>query len=370
MSTWTLYGWELSYFSAKLRAYLRLKNIPFADRSVDAWTLMRTIPQKTGETVMPVLRSPAGEWLQDTTHIIQQLEAQCPQQPMIPGGPRQGLAARLIELWADEFWLPTAMHYRWSYPGNWPLFEAEAGRSLLPWAPAFLQKKMAAKVASTLRGYLPSVGVLPEQFSLLEAWTEQQLDLLEKLLQQQPYLLGAAPSLADVALIGPLYAHLGRDPEPKRLLIQPRPALAAWIERVHAGEKADGEWLPEDALAPALQTLLGGLLQEMLPWLRGIQAEVEKALPRARSKGGRFPRALGPVSSPMGEGVFRRQATPYSLWMMQGIRREWMALPPEQRQATAEFLEQLGAPAALEEAFGPALERVGLRVRLAEETSV
>src|SRR5699024_2999353 len=140
MRSYIFYGWQLSYFSGKLRAYLRYKGIPFQDRAVDAITLMRRIPRHTGEVVMPVVITPQGEWLQDTTHIIEVLDRRFPERPTLPETPRKRLAALLIEAWADEFWIPPAMHYRWSYPGNYPLFEREAGRALLPWIPSTLRK--------------------------------------------------------------------------------------------------------------------------------------------------------------------------------------------------------------------------------------
>ncbi|HEY9544994.1 MAG TPA: glutathione S-transferase N-terminal domain-containing protein, partial [Solimonas sp.] len=59
---YVLHGWHLSYFSGKTRAYLRYKGVPFDDHAVDALTLMRRIPAKTGAMVMPVVVTPEGEW--------------------------------------------------------------------------------------------------------------------------------------------------------------------------------------------------------------------------------------------------------------------------------------------------------------------
>ena len=66
----TLYGWHLSYFSGKARAYLRYKGIPFVDKDINAYTLFRTIPANTKAKVMPVLQTPKDEWIQDTREII------------------------------------------------------------------------------------------------------------------------------------------------------------------------------------------------------------------------------------------------------------------------------------------------------------
>ncbi|MBK6559244.1 MAG: hypothetical protein IPG16_19255 [Comamonadaceae bacterium] len=37
-----------------------------------------------------------------------------------------------MEAWGDEWWIPMAMHTRWTYPENYALFEREAGSALLP----------------------------------------------------------------------------------------------------------------------------------------------------------------------------------------------------------------------------------------------
>lgn len=363
MSQWTLYAWELSYFSGKLRGYLRYKGVPFVEKPINAWTLLRTIPRHTGAVVMPVLVSPEGQWLQDTTAIIDTLEQRFGERPVVPQTPRQRLAARLIEVWADEFWIPAGMHYRWSYPENWSLFANDAGGQLLPYAPRPFQRLLARRIAGQLRAYLPGVGVIPEQQALLERWTEQQLDHLETLLQDQPYLLGDAPSLADFAMIGPLYAHLARDPAPKRALIAPRPALRDWIERVHQGVPAAGQWLADDAIAPGLLPLLRSITGEMLPWVQRITAATAAAA-ETTAPGGRMPRGLSMVTAPMLDGQFRRRATPYTLWMMQRLAAEWASSPATERAQAEAWLAELGAPDALQAGFGPPLQRDALHVRL------
>src|SRR3546814_4112507 len=83
------------------------------------------------------------------------------------------------------------MHYRWSFPENYLLFEADAGNALLPGFPRFAKNRLAAYVASTLRGYLPSVGVVPAQFAVMERWTENMLDALDRHFAILPFLLGS-----------------------------------------------------------------------------------------------------------------------------------------------------------------------------------
>jgi hypothetical protein len=56
-------------------------------------------------------------------------------------------------------------------------------------------------------------------------------------------------SLADLALLGPLYAHLYLDAVPGRLLRETAPAVCAWIERMNHPLPKSGTFVAADALA-------------------------------------------------------------------------------------------------------------------------
>lgn len=67
------------------------------------------------------------------------------------------------------------------------------------------------------------------QLAVAEAEQVSQtlLTLLQQQLQQQPYLCGAMPNIADIAL----YPYLALAPE-ARLDLQPYPAVCAWLTRI------------------------------------------------------------------------------------------------------------------------------------------
>jgi glutathione S-transferase len=361
---YVLHGWHLSFFSGKTRAYLRYKGVPFVDHPVDAKTLMWTVPRKTGATVMPVVVTPEGEWLQDTKLIAEVIEQRFPQAPVTPTTPRQRIAAMLIEAWADEWWIPVAMHYRWVYPENYPLFEADAGRALLPRAPRFVQKRVAAFVANKMRGYLPAVGIVPAQYEVMERWTENILDVLDAHFATLPFLFGTRPSIADFGLIGPMYGHLSRDPYPKRVLVDQRPHLKAWVERMNAPQVGAGDFLPGDAIPDTLRPVFDAIFTEFYPMVAGIQEEVHKALPKLAPGRKRLPRVLGMIEFPMSEGRYRRGAMPYTLWMMQRVLDAYCGLDPAGRASVDTWLAEQGAPEAMHLDFGTRLKRVGLHVAL------
>jgi hypothetical protein len=60
------------------------------------------------------------------------------------------------------------MHYRWNYTESVDLFIKEAGDSLLPYTPRFIKNAAATKTAKVLIAHLPVVGVIPEQYDMIE----------------------------------------------------------------------------------------------------------------------------------------------------------------------------------------------------------
>ena len=366
---YTLYGWHLSYFTGKVRSYLLHKGIAFIDQQVNLFTLMWTIKRQTGAVVMPVLRTPQGAWVQDSSVIIDQLEAAHPQRPVVPVSPVPRFAAYLLEAWCDEWWIPIAMHTRWNYPENYALFEREAGGHLLPGLPKALQRRAVAYVADSLRGKLHAVGVRPEQFAAMDRWTNTMLDQLDAHFAQHPYLLGQQPTLADFSLAGPMVAHLGRDPWPARELVAPRRHLRAWIERIAAPkpepapEPARAVTAPmpaTDALPDTLTPVFQAIFAEFVPLLEGINQQARAALP-ALPPGKALRRSLADVEVPMGAGRFRRSALPYTLWMAQRALDVYRAMPPAEQAQVQAWLSSLGGERLLALDI-PRLRLQGLRV--------
>lgn len=362
MKPYTLYAWQSSYYSGKARAYLRYKRIPYAEKPVRLWT-MRTIQKRVGARVMPVVVTPEGQWLQDTSTIIDVLEQRYPDNPVVPATPVQRVAALLLEAWSDEFWLAPAMHYRWNFPENYSnSFRPEEGDNLLPGFPRLVKNRAIGQVADMLRGYLPGLGVTPSQFALIEHWTCAMLDALDTHFKDLPYLLGHQPCIGDFGLIGPLYAHLGRDPYPARELIEPRPYLKAWIMRMHEpGAANDGALLPADAVPDTLLPLFESVFGEFWPQLIATQDRVEQMLPSI-SPGHGFRRQLGEIRIPLSGGSFGMNARPFSLWMAQRPLDAYHALSPTGQDQVQQWLATVGGTGAMDLVIRPRLQRTALHV--------
>ena len=77
-SQMTVYLADVSYFSGKMEAYLRYKEIPYERRLATSKMMREEVLPATGLMKVPVIRLPDGRWLKDTTPMIDWFESQQP----------------------------------------------------------------------------------------------------------------------------------------------------------------------------------------------------------------------------------------------------------------------------------------------------
>jgi glutathione S-transferase len=333
-----LIGAERSYFTAKARAALRAKRVCFEEilATPEAY---REIRRRTGLAFIPVVVTPEDETWQDTSDILDTLEARFPEPALYPRTPVQRVAAYLLELYADEFMVLPAMHYRWSTPeGEREACDAFAAVNGSPEA--------AKRFAERMRGTLPALGVTKDTIPAIEAHLDELLGLLEELLAEQPFLLGARPSLADCSLLGPLYAHLYFDLVPGPWLRARAPRTSHWIERMnHPDPEAFGGFLPGDALHPALARLLGLVGRDAVPVLLDAVRAFETWADARPKDADEPPRAVGMHATALRGVATSRYTGGYTLWMLQRPQDAWRALAPPDRAAALRVLAGTGCEA-------------------------
>src|ERR1700751_3391550 len=98
---YVLYSLPHSLYTGKVRSYLRYKGIPYREVVSTFRVFYKTIIPRTGVKFIPVLHSPDDVVVQDTTDIIDFLEARFPANSVYPQTPRQKLVSLLIELYGD-----------------------------------------------------------------------------------------------------------------------------------------------------------------------------------------------------------------------------------------------------------------------------
>ena len=122
-----LFSWEHSYFSGKVRAYLRYKDRMgalgdgYEDILATPDLLAGLLTKRSGSGAIPQLEAPDGTWVQDSSEIIDFCEAAHPQVPVVPDptrAPRQCAAAYIMELLADEWTVVPAFWQRWYFSEN------------------------------------------------------------------------------------------------------------------------------------------------------------------------------------------------------------------------------------------------------------
>ncbi|MGJ8687427.1 MAG: glutathione S-transferase family protein, partial [Spongiibacteraceae bacterium] len=314
--TFTFYAWRLSWYSAKVRSYLQYKNIPFVEKKPSLYTFQRTIAKHCGDPVVPVVITPEGEWLQDSSLIIERLESRFTDAPIYPSSPIQGFFSALVEIWADEFWHATAEHYRFSFPKeNFPVWRDELS-TLLPGFPRVAQHALVNHFYKFMLDVTDKVGVVPEKFALIESWTENQLDVLEQHFGHMPFLLGERATIGDFSLMGPIFGHLAWDPRSHDVLIKPRKNLAAWLARMSQPQQQSGALLVGDSIPDSLLKMQESVIGELIPYLEACVEQIDNFKPVSASDA-RYER-LGPmVGIPYGEDTLDRTVIPYTLWMFQ-----------------------------------------------------
>lgn len=341
MEPFRFYAAEISYFSAKVRPALRYKNVPFAEILPTPEVYRSVILPRTGLGFIPIVVTPEGETWQDTSDILDALEVRFPERRLEPSTPVQRTAARLLELYADEFLVLPAMHYRWSFPES--VAKARADFAAVNGDP-----NAAKKFADRMSGSILALGVSDASKPAIEAHLRDLLAALETHFAAHPFLLGDAPSIADCALMGPLYAHLYLDAVPGRLLRETAPRTCHWIERTnHPDPDARGGWLEDDALPATLAPLLGLVGSDAAPLLLDGIRDLEAWIDREGRVGETPPRGVGLHETVLRGARLRRYTSPYSLWMLQRVLDPVASLGPQGRSRVETAFSGSGCEALL-----------------------
>ena len=105
-NSYYLYGSPVSYYTVKVRSYLRYKGLPFSQHRVSEKIAKDIIEPATGGwRVVPVLKTPQGDCIQDSSIILDELESVHQDRSITPPYLKQQVVSSLFELLGDD-WLP------------------------------------------------------------------------------------------------------------------------------------------------------------------------------------------------------------------------------------------------------------------------
>jgi glutathione S-transferase len=239
--TYTLYGSHASYYTAKVRSYLRKKGIPFVEHLPSDPLFRNKVRPASGSHRIPQLLTPGGQVVQDSVAIVDHLESRFTNLPAFPETPRQRTFVHLMELLASEGLVRLAWLHRWLFEENHRFVKMDFGRSFKPQGSDEELLKYGNLIAERMMSY-----GLPESSEAARHALDRQylvlLGLFEAHLAEHPYFLGGHPSAADYAIMGAMHAHLGRDPAGLRTMQDNAPRTFRWVEHMLVPEVQSPEF--------------------------------------------------------------------------------------------------------------------------------
>ncbi len=207
-----------------------------------------------------------------------------------------------------------------------------------------------------MASYLPALGVTSDTIPAIEHSFETLLDTLEAHFADHPYLLGGQASIGDYGLLGPLFAHLGRDPVPCGIMKQRSPRVFRWVERMNAldadipeyGGDYPGRYLADDAVPATLGPLLAQMGRELFPELTDMLAALVDHVARTKPQTGDpvaakpHQRSVAMIETQFRGVSFTGGAQPYALFLWQRVTDAYEGMDDEAQRSVREMLEPAG----------------------------
>lgn len=317
-----VYGSRISYYTGKLEAYLRYKNIAYSPLPMP-YGDAKMLKEHVGAVQMPIVDD-NGKWMSDTTPIIMHLETEHPVNPVLPQDPVVGFIAHLIEDYGDEWLWRSAMYYRWWYDYDRQLASNVLTDEVMGHLkmPRWVKQKMITR--RQVGHYVTRDGVTETTRHHIEQSYHNALAAMTAMLENRPFLLGNAPSLADFGMMGPMFRHYGQDPTPQEIMRNTAPAVFEWVARMwHAKDQVQPEFVtrvPDDA-APLLKEICETHLVQLTA---NAEAFAEKKE--------RFDMTV--------QGCDYRDiaVSKYRVWCLEELRRRFDSLSVDQQQSVKALL--------------------------------
>ena len=377
-SPFILWGTPHSLYTGKARSCLIKKGLAFVERCPSHTDYKSRVRAAVGMVTFPVLETPEGQFIQDSTDIVtylDSLDSPSSETFMTPSTPVQRVVARLIDGFGLEGMLQAAMHYRWSYRDEQELFlQTEFGRGLYAGADREARRNAGKRVMDFFSSSLPALGITNATVPAIEAAYEELLEALDVHFQSYPYVMGWRVSIADLGLIAPMYAHLGRDPYPTALMKKRAPNVARWVERMQLPNTPDGEyapyvadWLADDEIPVTLEPVLTLLFKDWGPQLSADIASYQQWLDahpqmqagdliNANDKHMVHP-TLGMVSYAWRGVQVQRASAVHGLWLFQTAQDTALAMSSDAGQNLAGLLKRTGGQEVMALCLPRAMER-------------
>lgn len=269
-----VYGADPSYFTRKVEAALRYMRIPHAAKPKSPDVAPR-LEARAGTHLIPVVETPEGWVIHDSTYIIELLHARFPAHPVIPASPAQYIVCRLLDDWIDEWFTRAALHLRWiddedaAACARKIAMDMGGGTHERPLTPA--EEEQVAATAAFIQPWgrkaMTVMGAGPEYQEGLRAEFAGFLRQCAAILGKDGGLLGPRLSMADLGLLGAMKAHFAADDYARAFVTESAPAMLEWAQLMWERQDEGESWLPDDALPDGIGGLLDLMAGGFVPYM-------------------------------------------------------------------------------------------------------
>jgi glutathione S-transferase len=259
-----IFGAEVSPYSIKVRSYFRFKGIPHewivrSSATQDEFKKYAKLP------LIPAVATPSGEGLQDSTPIIETLEAKFPEPTIHPSDPVAGFVSALLEEFGDEWGNKWMFHYRWARDADCQSAGGRIARTMMPGLEDAQYAGMSAGIVDRMKSRVGFVGSNEQTAPQIEQSFKDGLAQLDAHLADRAYLFGATPAFGDFGMWGQLY-NAWSDPTAGAIIEADAPNVKRWVERM-LDPKAEGDFENWSTLEPTLVAFLEQQVGALfLPW--------------------------------------------------------------------------------------------------------
>ena len=197
--SYRIIGAEMSPYSVKVRSYFRYKAIPHQ------WVLRNAASQAeyekyAGMPIIPLLVTPEGSGIQDSTPIIDAMERLYPEPSIHPDDTIANFVSALIEEFGDEWGNKWMFHYRWARDVDQISAAGRIARMRGPKASEQEHAAFAGQIRARMVDRVWFVGSNEVTAPQIEAGFLDMLKLLDGHLATRPYLFGGRTAFGDFGL--------------------------------------------------------------------------------------------------------------------------------------------------------------------------
>ena len=207
----------------------------------------------------------------DSTFILRRLEKLYSDRSAVPKSSVLNFLDYLIEDFADEWLTKATFHYRWTYDED----IKKAGSTLSRWRSLTDNEETIKPIRKDISerqiSRLYVVGSNTTTSDIIEGSYKNILKLMDKHMNNYPYIFGERPSSSDFALYGQLTQLAAFDPTPMKIADNIASRIVAWVgvmEDLSGLEISNSDWVNSNNLTESFRNIFYEIGNTYVPVLK------------------------------------------------------------------------------------------------------